>query len=89
MPLSSTVGHFETAHTVLAEGGGSPVCVRLLRAWPHGEALYAAFLEVSLTKLFPSDAAHIITAMLYGQCSGIACSCHFIVACWKRTASVA
>ena len=90
VPLGTVASlNFETAHAVLAEVGGLAVCVRLLRAWHHGEALHAAFLILSLTQVCLPDAAHVVTAMLYGQCSGIACSCHGVVARWKRPTSVA
>ena len=89
VPLGTAVSlNFETAHAVLAEGGGSPVSVRLLRAWHHGEALHAAFRKLSLTKVCPPDAAQCVIAVLYGQCRGTACSCHCVVSRWKRLISV-
>ena len=89
VPLGTVASlNFETAHAVLAEVGGLAVCVRLLRAWHHGEALHAAFLKLSLTKVCSPDAAQCVIAVLYGQCRGTACSCHCVVSRWKRLINV-
>ena len=84
VPLDDSVAsfHFETAHAVLA-GAGFEVCIRLLRAWHHGEASHAAFLELSLAKVCPPDAAQCVGVMLYGQCCDAACSCRCVLARWK------
>ena len=84
VPFSSVASlNFETAHAVLAEGGGVEICQRLVQAWHHGEALHAAFLQLSLAKVCPPDAAQLVVATLYGQCRGAECSCRCVVARWR------
>ena len=84
VPLRSVASlDFASAHIVLAEGDGLKICVRFLRAWHHGEALHAAFLQLSLAKVCPPDAAQSVVAMLYGQCRGAECSCRCVVARWR------
>lgn len=88
MPFgASTMLNFEAAHAILAESKeSSPVRARLLRAWHHGEALHAGLLELSLAMVLPLPAASTVAALLYGKCPGAECSCHHVVAKWKRTA---
>ena len=85
VPSADAVGSFrwETAHVVSADGTGFEVCVRFLRAWHHGEALHAPFLELSLAKVCPPDAARCVCVMLYRQCCDAECSCGRVVARWK------
>ena len=84
VPFSSVASlNFETAHVVLAAGVGVEICQRLVRAWHHGEALHAAFLQLSLAKVCPPDAVQFVVAMLYGQCRGADCSCRCVLARWR------